>query len=150
MILASDTINLYGCHLASNNYDNERHLPVDSISTFLNIIGYFKNINIASRKRYDNVKLLTNEINEPLKALIMGDMNDVGGSSSIKEIESVGFADCWWEGGVGYGATIHRPLPYRIDHIMYSDGLRLNNIRIVESNGISDHDGLYAEFSIKQ
>lgn len=50
------------------------------------------------------------------------------------------------KGGLGYGATIHYPLPYRIDHIMYNDRLRLKSIRKIDAKGLSDHDALVAEF----
>ena len=58
--------------------------------------------------------------------------------------------DAWWHGGFGYGATIHKPLPYRIDHILYSTDITLNGIKIMEKNGLSDHDGLIADFSHKR
>ena len=150
MLVGNDTIHLHGCHLASNNYDEAKHhSPVDSIRSFSNIPSTFNNVNIACEKRYENIELLIREMNKPFRTLVMGDMNDVGGSPCITVLENAGFFDSWWEGGVGYGATIHRPLPYRIDHIMHSDGLLLNRITRIDSNGISDHDGLYAEFSIE-
>lgn len=41
---------------------------------------------------------------------------------------------------------IHKPLPYRIDHIMFSEQFKLQKIEIVSSEGLSDYDALYAEF----
>ena len=78
----------------------------------------------------------------------MGDLNDVGGSPTVKVLEDAGLSDAWWKGGFGYGATIHRPLPYRIDHIMYSDRVKLLHIEVVDSEGLSDHNALYAEFEL--
>ncbi len=54
------------------------------------------------------------------------------------------------KGGNGYGATFHHPLPYRIDHIFYNEGLKLKSIRKVDSQGLSDHDALVAEFWVEQ
>ena len=80
----------------------------------------------------------------------MGDFNDVGGSGCIRQLESIGLKDAWWEGGIGYGATIHHPLPYRIDHILYSGGLELRKVKVINSDSMSDHDALYAEFCINK
>lgn len=56
-------------------------------------------------------------------SVVMGGMNDISGSSCLRTLADVGFEDAWWNGGFGYGATIHKPLPYRIDHIFYNDDL---------------------------
>lgn len=80
--------------------------------------------------------------------IIMGDFNDVGGSSALRAFKAAGFHDAWWKGGLVYGATIHYLLPYRIDHIMYNDKLTLKSIRKIDAKGLSDHDALEAEFMI--
>ncbi|MCQ2144515.1 MAG: endonuclease/exonuclease/phosphatase family protein [Bacteroidales bacterium] len=85
--------------------------------------------------------------------IVMGDMNDVGGSEALRQLKKAGFRDAWWTGGFGYGATYHEPLPFRIDHIYYSPELRLHDIRILrsaESIPLSDHDALVATFSFRQ
>ena len=149
-IIGKDTIQLYGCHLASNNYTlSNRYVTPDSISNQHDIKTYCSNIRHASIWRVKEAKAITSDINESrFPLIIMGDMNDVGGSSCINELKRVGLKDAWWEGGFGYGSTIHTPLPYRIDHIMYSNGLRLLNIKVIDSMGLSDHDALYAGFEI--
>lgn len=76
-------------------------------------------------------------------------MNDVSGSPAMNALRKAGFKDAWWKGGFGYGATIHDPLPFRIDHVLYNDGLRLKAIKKISSNGWSDHDALYAVFEVK-
>ena len=53
--------------------------------------------------------------------IVMGDMNDVSGSPCMKVFANAGLRDTWWDGGFGYGATIHEPVLYRIDHVM--DGI---------------------------
>lgn len=50
---------------------------------------------------------------------------------------------------LGYGATIHKPFAYWIDHILYSIDITLNGIKIMEKDGLSDHDGQIADFSRK-
>ena len=79
----------------------------------------------------------------------MGDMNDVAGSSALRILGTLGYKNAGWKGGSGYGATIHSPVPYRIDHILYRQGLKglkLNSIKKIDAEGLSDHDALVAEF----
>ena len=79
----------------------------------------------------------------------MGDFNDVYGSPVMDFFEDAGLKNAWWEGGFGYGATFHNPLPYRIDHILYSNYLNLKGIKKISAEGLSDHDALVADFEIK-
>lgn len=145
-----DTIALYGCHLPSNNYTADmKCFSPDSIGTGDDILQYFQNISDAHVKRGLQVDALVNDMKGcSYPVIVMGDMNDVGGSAAIRIMEKSGLRDAWWEGGCGYGATIHKPLPYRIDHILFSEGLKLMKIKVVNSEGLSDHDALYAEFEI--
>lgn len=143
-----DTITILGCHLASNNYNNDRsYLTPDRLKSFCDYIDYFHNIKRANSERRTETDAIIKEINSiPYSAILMGDFNDVSGSEIMCALERHQLKDAWWEGGVGYGATIHNPLSYRIDHIMYTKGLILQTIKVLCSNGVSDHDALYAVF----
>lgn len=146
LILDKDTIDLIGCHFASNNYtENKEYLTPDSLKSYLDLHTYINDIQIASQHRNYEAEIVKEEIllsTHPI--IVMGDFNDVGGSKPIKTLESSGLKDAWWKGGVGYGATIHHPLPYRIDRIMFSSQLTLKSIKIENSNGLSDHNALFA------
>lgn len=143
-----DTITVLGCHLSSNNYTQSRaYITPDSINSGRDMITYIKDIKYAHNMRVQETNTIAKTLtkcNSPI--ILMGDFNDVGGSVAIRTLEKVGLKNAWWERGVGYGATIHKPLPYRIDHIMYSPELKLQKIEVVSSKGLSDHDALYAEF----
>lgn len=144
------TLNLYGCHLASNNYtESNSYMHPDSVKAVHGMFLYLQNVSRASRKREQEVDLLLNTLKPTEKNIILGDFNDISGSSPLNKIERAGFTDAWWKGGNGYGATIHHPLPYRIDHIFYNEGLKLKSIRKVDSKGLSDHDALVAEFWVE-
>lgn len=78
----------------------------------------------------------------------MGDLNEVCGALSMRMLEGAGYKDAWSKGGFGYGATIHHPLPYRIDHVLYNSGLKLKGIKKINAKGISDHDALVAVFEV--
>lgn len=143
---------IYGCHLASNNYsEHKEDLHLDSVNTQGDVYRYLENIKNASAWREKQVDAILADRSRMgcERNIVMGDMNDISGSTPLRKLENVGISDAWWKGGFGYGATITYPLPYRIDHIMYDDGLKLISIKKVCANGLSDHDALVATFSFK-
>ena len=151
MAYGNDSISLFGVHMASNNYKGTeasiRPEDIDGVKSFSN---YLDNIEAASRQRCEEATIVRDmSIKLGGPSIIMGDFNDVSGSRPLNILEDAGFKDAWWEGGFGYGATIHHPLPFRIDHVMYNDGLKLVDIKKVDSNGLSDHDALVACFNVK-
>lgn len=148
MRMAGCSLRLYCLHLQSNNLVNGETFYPDSIADRGGIERYLENYKAASEIRREQAELIMRDLSDA-PCIVMGDMNDVYGSPGMKAFNNSGLRDAWWEGGFGYGATIHEPLPYRIDHIMYSDGLRLKGIKKVNANGLSDHDALVADFEIR-
>lgn len=147
MVYGQDSINLYGCHMASNNYKiTEPSIRPENIDGVSSLTQYFENINLASKQRREEAMNIILHSSFNAKSIVMGDFNDVSGSEPLKLLEDAGFKDAWWEKGYGYGATISHPLPYRIDHIMYREGLKLKSIRKIDAPGLSDHDALMATF----
>lgn len=150
-------IDLFGVHFSSNNYNAEaEYLTPDSVQSHNDIKAYLKNIMNAGRRRREEARQIVVTI-DSLKhqgrtnpTLVMGDFNDVGGSPTLRILEYSGLKDAWWKGGVGYGSTIHKPLPYRIDHIMYDNQLKLESIRKINTDKISDHHALVAKFLFKR
>lgn len=143
------TITLCGCHFASNNFmsDNQYMTP-SGIKSFKTLWEYIKNIQYVYALRVtesNTVRGLLKKKNTP--TILMGDFNDVSGSVVLRNVEGVGLKDSWWERGLGYGATIKKPFPYRIDHMLYSNDLRLMEINILDSKELSDHMALCAEFA---
>lgn len=150
-------VDVFGCHLSSNNYDEHMvYMTPDSIVDRYDLKNYFSNVMKASCHREEEARLIVGIIdsircsNGARPAIVMGDFNDVCGSPTLEILENAGLKDAWWEGGFGYGATIHNPLPYRIDHIMYNDRLELRNIKRIDASHISDHDALVAEFEVSE
>lgn len=151
-------VEVIGVHLSSNNYNEQgEYMTPDSVESSEQAKTYLGNIVTASRCRANEASLIVNFIdsisisNKPIPTIVMGDFNDVYGSPTLNTLcKGAGrFKDAWWEGGCGYGATIHHPLPFRIDHILYNEGLKLRRIKKVSAKGLSDHDALVATFSIK-
>lgn len=142
--VGNDSLLIYGCHLASNNYDAEnKYMTPDSVATTRNALKYLKNIQRASAIRVEESDSIVSDMRKyDVPAIVMGDMNDVYGSPCMKVFAEAGLKDAWWEGGFGYGATIYYLLPYRIDHVLHSSGLRLKSVKKVNEKGLSDHDAL--------
>lgn len=143
-----DRVDIYCVHLQSNNLIGDESFYPDSILDRGGIERYLENYKTASEIRREQAKLIVRDLsNEP--CIVMGDMNDVCGSPCMEVFENAGLKGAWWEGGLGHGATIHSPLPFRIDHVMYGRGLKLKGIKNVSSKGLSDHDALVADFELR-
>lgn len=155
-------IDVYGVHLSSNNYnEHQEYMTPDSVVTREQARSYLSQIVAAAHQREDEARIIAECMqndpaspksnaapNSQVPTIVMGDFNDVSGSPTMNILQSAGLADAWWEGGFGYGATIQHPLPYRIDHILYNDKLKLECIKKIDADGISDHDALVAKFKL--
>lgn len=144
-------VDVYGCHLTSNNYNEPKmgRQNVERINDVRSLWNYMKGIETASKQRTLEAETLVDSVAARGRcALIVGDMNDICGSRPLRDLKKTGFKDAWSIAGFGYGATIHKPLPYRIDHIFFQSGMKLLGIKKVTANGLSDHDALVATFQV--
>lgn len=138
---------IVGSHLSSNNYSYDlNYLTPSDVGEFPDVIKYVDNIKNASRLRELEAQTIANEIKGNKYSIVMGDLNDVSGSPALRTLENIGMKDAWCEGGFGYGATIHNPFPFRIDHVLFGTGFKLKGIKIVDTCFCSDHDALVAVF----
>lgn len=151
-------LDIYGCHYASNNYTYKQQLyHINDISSFDEAKEYLNNIIEASIIRTHETDAILADIDSHQcdNVIVMGDFNEVSGSIPLSKYKRNGFHDAWWEGGCGYGATIHNPIPYRIDHILFYNNkvksirLKLRSINKINTDEVSDHDCLVAEFEIR-
>lgn len=146
-------IDLYGCHLSSNNYGSSTlQLRANQISGVRSMLSYVTGISKAQQLREAEIQVICDSLKSSSNpCLCIGDMNDIAGSSTLGMLQDIGFQDAWWNGGCGYGATIHKPLPYRIDYIFYRNGsgnIVLLDVDKIDSKGLSDHDAMVATFEI--
>lgn len=132
-----DTLAIYCCHLYSN------------------ILGQSESLMGGIKKGYEEraqeADILYDALtHEKYPAIVMGDMNDISGSYTLRRIESAGLTDAWWKGGFGYGTTYHdHGLRLRLDHILYDeDRLQLTNVKVIDTDA-SDHNALSAGFKLK-
>jgi endonuclease/exonuclease/phosphatase (EEP) superfamily protein YafD len=144
-------MDVYGCHLTSNNYNVSAagHQNVEKLNDSGSLLNYLKGIEAASAQRVTEAETILDSIAASGRcALIIGDMNDICASRPLRIFNKAGFKDAWTEAGIGYGATFHNPLPYRIDHIFFQKNLRLQEIKKIPSQSLSDHDALTAILQI--
>lgn len=152
-----DDVQIVGCHLSSNNFNADGSYMTPSVAAKQGRAReYFSNTRRTSEKRSNETAEILRQVYPTIPTILMGDYNDVLKSPCINTLAEAGFKDAWWEKGIGYGATIHHPLPFRIDHVMYRNAegeagsqLRLRSIKVVTADGLSDHDALMAEFEIE-
>lgn len=144
--IGENLVKVIGCHLSSNNYSSDLdYLTPSDISSTSGVWTYITNMEKASSLRKHEAISILKTIQPKDNVIIMGDMNDVSGSPTMNIFKDSGFIDAWSRGGLGYGATIHNPIPYRIDHILYR-GLKIKGIGKSNVKGLSDHDALFACF----
>ena len=132
-----DTLAIYCCHLSSNLLDFSPN-KWDALQK-----GY--------EERAKEADILHDALaREPYPAIVMGDMNDISGSYTLRRIEAAGLADAWWKGGFGYGTTYHdHGLRLRLDHILYDeDRLTVTDVKVIDTDA-SDHNALVGGFRIE-
>lgn len=143
-----------GCHLSSNNYiDSQNRFDVDSIKSKEDAKLYWNTIKKGYAQRRGEVDSIYNKLvadNELNHLIILGDVNDIGGSYSIGHLESLGLSNAWWKGGFGYGGTRDvSSFSFRLDHVLYGNGFDLKGVKVIDTNGLSDHNAVVARFDVK-
>lgn len=142
--IEDDSVKIFGVHYASNHYDGstiEKELESDTSS--------YDRYKEAQEKRCFQAHWTKEAVVESkYPVIVMGDMNDFNCSAPLDTLTSCGLKDSWWEGGNGYGCTFHNGwMRLRIDHILHSEGLKLQNIKVIDTN-LSDHNPIVAGFSV--
>lgn len=153
--VGNDSIRLIAAHLASNHFDDARKdmsdeelRKRDKAKTFMKCLKAgriereveARHIYLEAADRYAKGE----------KVIVAGDMNDVSGSSTMKVLQTDNVLNnAWWKKGFGMGLTFHshKVMHFRLDHILYTDNLKLKNVSVLEQN-YSDHHALVANFDL--
>lgn len=149
-------ITLFSGHLRSSAYSTARRSMSKDSYWWDGIPLYYRNYKVGKRIREyqaENVRRFIDEARAEGKTVILaGDLNDWCGSTSLNTLmgkDGNALKDAWWEGGNGFGFTYQGwHLRLRLDHILYSDGLELQNVKVIDSN-LSDHRPLIATFCLR-
>lgn len=142
--IGNDSVQIFGVHMASNHYDNstiEKEFASDTTS--------YDKYKDAQKNRCYQAHWTNKAVQESKHpVIVMGDMNDFSYSSPLDTFTTGGLKNAWWEGGNGYGCTFHDGwLRLRIDHILYSEKLKLQSIKVIDTN-LSDHNPIIAGFCV--
>ncbi len=147
-------VELFVCHFSSNGYDEIRRQMGDSLSWSDGLGSYFSGVKIAGEKRKEEARIVREKvdscINNGLPVIVCGDLNDVGGSRTLRILQENGvLSDAWWEKGVGLGTTYHghHVMHFRLDHILHSRELKCRKVKVVKQE-FSDHGPIVAIFEL--
>lgn len=148
-------VTLFSGHLRSSAYSTARRSMSKDSHWWEGIPLYYRNYKVGKRIRdYQarNVRRFIDDARAEGKMVIVaGDLNDWCGSTTLNTLMGEGenaLKDAWWEGGNGFGFTYQGwHLRLRLDHILYSGGLELNDVKVIDSD-LSDHRPLVAYFYI--
>ena len=149
-------ITLFSGHLRSSAYSTARRSMSKDSHWWEGIPLYYRNYEVGKRIRdYQacNVRrFIDDACAEGKKVIVAGDLNDWCGSTTLNTLMGEGenaLKDAWWEGGNGFGFTYQGwHLRLRLDHILYSDGLELQDVKVIDSD-LSDHRPLVAKFKVR-
>lgn len=138
-------ISFLGCHLNSNNYlEDKTRLEVDSIRTRAEAKEYKGAVQVGYSKRrleVDSICRFLPKNCDLQNLVILGDMNDICGSYTLRTLESLGLKDAWWNKGFGIGCTRDvRFLHFRLDHILVGNNFEIKDVKVPDTGELSDHE----------
>lgn len=149
IVVFGDSVQMFGSHLASNRYDSHSTEQVkESNKEKVLLYEMYKESQTLRNFQVHWLKKSIKEATFPV--IVMGDMNDFNCSAPLDTLTTCGLKDSWWEGGNGYGCTFHDGwMRLRIDHILHSKELKLESIKVIETD-LSDHNPVVAGFSLRK
>lgn len=138
------------CHLASNEY-NTILLKTKEESNYLKKVpALFSALSTGATYREVEANSIRAELDFSKPIIIMGDMNDIGGSTPLNILKNKKLTDAWWSNGHGYGHTyFHHNMYFRLDHILYSGDFECVNVDVPHCKA-SDHYPIVADFKINK
>lgn len=143
--VGKDSVQIFGVHMAGNN--KSESAVYDAFDTEDSFYARYKG---RQESRVFQASWTAEYVKEsPHQVIVMGDMNDFSFSSPLTTLCDAGLTNCWTEGGFGFGNTfLSGWMRLRIDHILHSDGLRLMDVRVLDTGDLSDHRPVVASFKI--
>ncbi len=146
LLINSDTIRVFNCHLASVHLENEDYKFIDSITAKNGNLMQLKELKriinkilTSAKIRAEQVKMIEKTLDSTTFPVIFcGDFNDVPISYVYKKISHY-LDDAFLYGGLGFGSTyIYNLFSLRIDYIMFSNHFNAYNYQ-THTQKISDH-----------
>jgi endonuclease/exonuclease/phosphatase family metal-dependent hydrolase len=146
VLIESDTVRVYNCHLQSYRLQKEEINSIDSMDfenqskakeRLQELSGKFRD---ALIKRAEQAATLREHLNQcPYPAIVCGDFNDTPVSFTYRTVRGEDLKDSFIESGKGTANTYNGKLPsFRIDYILYSPKFTSYNFEVSTLNH-SDH-----------
>lgn len=136
-------IQLVCCHLASNEFNVAKKAIREKG------VGHFwDNLNKGYLFREIEANSIVEALDKSMPTILMGDLNDINGSTTLSILKNAGLKDAWWESGCGSGHTYYKQgLYFRLDHIMTSEDIDVLDVNVPHCQA-SDHYPIVAELKI--
>ncbi|NND95178.1 MAG: endonuclease/exonuclease/phosphatase family protein [Flavobacteriales bacterium] len=154
LLPSNDTIRVFNAHLASihfrkDDYDIMTTELSDTEALSKKSTGILKKLVAANNRRAKQIDKIMKEVERtPYPTVFAGDFNDPPFSYTYFRTKNI-LKDSFKKKGCGFGNTYNGPFPsFRIDHILYSDRIRIDSYTIDEMD-YSDHFPVMVEFSLK-
>ncbi|MBN2806343.1 MAG: endonuclease/exonuclease/phosphatase family protein, partial [Prolixibacteraceae bacterium] len=134
LIIHSDTVRVYNCHLQSYGIRAEDYTIIDTLSfqqeQFREVKQLGRKLREAYEQRSIQIKKLKNHIEVcPYPVIVCGDFNDTPVSYTYQTMRSL-LNDAFIEAGRGVSNTYRGKLPpFRIDYIFYSDHFKASQYK---------------------
>jgi endonuclease/exonuclease/phosphatase family metal-dependent hydrolase len=156
IVIGTDTIRIYNCHLQSIRLRNDYNDLLDSLIFNYNEkqLDELKDITIRLRQAYiqraRQVDILTRHIaSSAYPVIVCGDFNDTPVSYTYKSL-SKNKKDVFIESGSGIGTTFRGNFPFvRIDYILYSPWFKSEYYQAEKVNW-SDHYPVRVRFRLNE
>lgn len=155
VLIDSDTIRVFNCHLESIRFKPEDYNFIDSVvqqrpEQLRGAIGVYKRLLIAFKKRACQAELLRDAVTQsPYPILLCGDFNDPPSSFTYNYLKGK-LKDSFVLKGRGKGATFSRNIfSYRIDYILLSNELNCISFKVPKVE-YSDHFPIVGEYQLNK
>ena len=136
-----DTIRVYNVHLESLSIDtNKEHFGEENNQKLLSRMQ-----TTFKKQAFQTEQFLEHEQNWKGKKIILGDFNNTAYSWVYQKIKS-GKKDAFIEAGNGFGKTFNYPFPMRIDFILTSTDIDINQFKTFNES-FSDHFPIQANLN---
>ena len=126
--IGGTTVTLFHLHFTSNHYGIKRGVEI-------------------RKQELEAIRPALDTVSTPI--IVCGDLNDLSGSPTLKGLMGYGLRNAWWTNGFGPGFTFRKGLlRFRLDHLLYSPGIRIKKIKVDHKADFSDHYPIIADLEI--
>ena len=136
-------VQLVCCHLASNEFNVAKKAMKEQ-----GLDAFWNNLNRGYVYREVEANSIVEALYKNMPTILMGDLNDINGSTTLSILKKDGLQDTWWQAGSGYGHTYYKQgLYFRLDHVMTTNDIYVLNVTVPRCLA-SDHYPIVADIKL--